>query len=71
MSAEPQGLKHLFGELALPALALFLMALSYFLNKTSGNPVQKKWLLVALIAAIVVFLLALVRIWVVPGEVLR
>jgi len=65
MSVDPQGLKHLLGELALPAVALFLIALSYFLNKTSVNPAQKKWPLVSLIAAIVIFLLALVRIWVV------
>jgi hypothetical protein len=64
MSVDPPGLKHLLRELALPAVALFLMALSYFLNKTSGNPVQKKWLLVALITAVVLFLLALVRLWV-------
>jgi predicted membrane metal-binding protein len=64
VSVDPPGLKHLLRELALPATALFLIALSYFLNKTSVNPAQQKWLLVALVAAIVLFLLAVVRLWV-------
>jgi len=61
VSVDPPGLKHLLREPALPATALFLIALSYFLNKTSVNPAQQRWLLVALIAAIVLFLLAVVR----------